>query len=107
MVTNCGEFYDLHKGRNNGSCPITDLPAYANTKFKTFIAIPFDRLHTVFQGIFVDRSHLTKTCCFLYSPCPEQGMGDEFNLMDHSDLYILDFSKYSCVFGQKLSRLLN
>lgn len=26
------------------------------------------------------------------SPCPEQGMGDEFNLMDHSDLYILDFS---------------
>ncbi|XP_055745607.1 kelch domain-containing protein 3-like [Salvelinus fontinalis] len=28
------------------------------------------------------------------SPCPEQGMGDEFNLMDHSDLYILDFSKY-------------
>ncbi|GCC44119.1 hypothetical protein chiPu_0028055, partial [Chiloscyllium punctatum] len=27
-----------------------------------------------------------------YSPCPEQGMGDEFNLMDHSDLYILDFS---------------
>ncbi|XP_078255008.1 kelch domain-containing protein 3 isoform X2 [Rhinoraja longicauda] len=25
------------------------------------------------------------------SPCPEQGMGDEFNLMDHSDLYILDF----------------
>ncbi|KAI4876761.1 hypothetical protein NFI96_002805 [Prochilodus magdalenae] len=25
-------------------------------------------------------------------PCPEQGMGDEFNLMDHSDLYILDFS---------------
>lgn len=31
--------------------------------------------------------------CFFYSPCPEQGMGDEFNLMDHSDLYILDFSK--------------
>uniref|UniRef100_A0A8C1YJ72 Kelch domain containing 3 n=1 Tax=Cyprinus carpio TaxID=7962 RepID=A0A8C1YJ72_CYPCA len=27
------------------------------------------------------------------SPCPEQGMGDEFNLMDHSDLYILDFSE--------------
>uniref|UniRef100_A0A671KM52 Kelch domain containing 3 n=1 Tax=Sinocyclocheilus anshuiensis TaxID=1608454 RepID=A0A671KM52_9TELE len=26
------------------------------------------------------------------SPCPEQGMGDEFNLMDHSDLYLLDFS---------------
>uniref|UniRef100_A0A3B5LDS6 Uncharacterized protein n=1 Tax=Xiphophorus couchianus TaxID=32473 RepID=A0A3B5LDS6_9TELE len=26
------------------------------------------------------------------NPCPEQGMGDEFNLMDHSDLYILDFS---------------
>ncbi|XP_042161651.1 kelch domain-containing protein 3 isoform X1 [Oncorhynchus tshawytscha] len=26
------------------------------------------------------------------SPCPEQGMGDEFNLMDHSDIYILDFS---------------
>ncbi|CAM9686602.1 kelch domain-containing protein 3 isoform X1 [Lethenteron reissneri] len=26
------------------------------------------------------------------SPCPEQGMGDEFNLMDHSDLYILDFA---------------
>ncbi|XP_060781038.1 kelch domain-containing protein 3 isoform X2 [Neoarius graeffei] len=25
------------------------------------------------------------------SPCVEQGMGDEFNLMDHSDLYILDF----------------
>ncbi|TTU93293.1 Kelch domain-containing protein 3 [Bagarius yarrelli] len=25
------------------------------------------------------------------SPCAEQGMGDEFNLMDHSDLYILDF----------------
>ncbi|TRZ01630.1 hypothetical protein DNTS_015962 [Danionella cerebrum] len=25
-------------------------------------------------------------------PCPEQGMGDEFNLMDHSDLFILDFS---------------
>lgn len=23
-------------------------------------------------------------------------MGDEFNLMDHSDLYILDFSKYPC-----------
>lgn len=31
-----------------------------------------------------------------HSPCPEQGMGDEFNLMDHSDLYILDFSKYPC-----------
>ncbi len=28
-----------------------------------------------------------------FSPCPEQGMGDEFNLMDHSDLYILDFSE--------------
>ncbi|XP_033874044.1 kelch domain-containing protein 3 isoform X3 [Acipenser ruthenus] len=26
------------------------------------------------------------------NPCPEQGMGDEFNLMDHSDFYILDFS---------------
>ncbi|XP_029448645.1 kelch domain-containing protein 3 isoform X3 [Rhinatrema bivittatum] len=26
------------------------------------------------------------------SPCPEQGMGDEFDLMDHSDLYILDFN---------------
>ncbi|XP_016149383.1 kelch domain-containing protein 3-like isoform X1 [Sinocyclocheilus grahami] len=26
------------------------------------------------------------------SPCPEQGMGDEFNLMDHSDLYLLDYS---------------
>ncbi len=32
-------------------------------------------------------------CC---SPCPEQGMGDEFNLMDHSDLYILDFSESQC-----------
>ncbi|XP_037394361.1 kelch domain-containing protein 3 [Pygocentrus nattereri] len=30
--------------------------------------------------------------CVCCSPCPEQGMGDEFNLMDHSDLYILDFS---------------
>lgn len=29
----------------------------------------------------------------LHSPCPEQGMGDEFNLMDHSDMYILDFCK--------------
>ncbi|XP_042161655.1 kelch domain-containing protein 3 isoform X2 [Oncorhynchus tshawytscha] len=29
------------------------------------------------------------------SPCPEQGMGDEFNLMDHSDIYILDFSRIS------------
>lgn len=27
-----------------------------------------------------------------YSPSPEEGMGDEFDLMDHSDLYILDFS---------------
>ncbi|KAM6298299.1 KLDC3 protein, partial [Thinocorus orbignyianus] len=26
------------------------------------------------------------------SPSPEEGMGDEFDLMDHSDLYILDFS---------------
>lgn len=27
-----------------------------------------------------------------HSPSPEEGMGDEFDLMDHSDLYILDFS---------------
>uniref|UniRef100_A0A8C9G425 rRNA biogenesis protein RRP36 n=1 Tax=Pavo cristatus TaxID=9049 RepID=A0A8C9G425_PAVCR len=26
------------------------------------------------------------------SPSPEEGMGDEFDLMDHSDLYILDFT---------------
>ncbi|XP_067148769.1 kelch domain-containing protein 3 [Apteryx mantelli] len=26
------------------------------------------------------------------SPSPEEGMGDEFDLMDHSDLYILDFN---------------
>ncbi|KAF7252358.1 Kelch domain-containing protein 3 [Varanus komodoensis] len=26
------------------------------------------------------------------SPSPEEGIGDEFDLMDHSDLYILDFS---------------
>uniref|UniRef100_UPI00358F92CE kelch domain-containing protein 3 n=1 Tax=Myxine glutinosa TaxID=7769 RepID=UPI00358F92CE len=26
------------------------------------------------------------------SPCPEQGMGDDFNLMDHSDLFVLDFA---------------
>lgn len=33
--------------------------------------------------------------CVFDSPCPEQGMGDEFNLMDHSDLYILDFSEFT------------
>uniref|UniRef100_F7GKU4 Kelch domain containing 3 n=1 Tax=Monodelphis domestica TaxID=13616 RepID=F7GKU4_MONDO len=27
------------------------------------------------------------------SPSPEEGLGDEFDLMDHSDLHILDFSK--------------
>uniref|UniRef100_A0A8C4QQ18 Kelch domain containing 3 n=1 Tax=Eptatretus burgeri TaxID=7764 RepID=A0A8C4QQ18_EPTBU len=26
------------------------------------------------------------------SPCPDHGMGDDFNLMDHSDLYVLDFA---------------
>lgn len=30
----------------------------------------------------------------LYSPSPEEGLGDEFDLIDHSDLHILDFSKY-------------
>ncbi|KAJ7419301.1 hypothetical protein WISP_54826 [Willisornis vidua] len=34
-------------------------------------------------GMFVNTS---------VSPSPEEGMGDEFDLMDHSDLYILDFS---------------
>lgn len=29
-----------------------------------------------------------------YSPSPEEGLGDEFDLIDHSDLHILDFSKY-------------
>ena len=28
----------------------------------------------------------------LYSPSPEEGLGDEFDLIDHSDLHILDFS---------------
>lgn len=28
-----------------------------------------------------------------YSPSPEEGLGDEFDLIDHSDLHILDFSK--------------
>jgi len=27
-----------------------------------------------------------------YSPSPEEGLGDEFDLIDHSDLHILDFS---------------
>ncbi|GAA6077168.1 kelch domain-containing protein 3, partial [Tachysurus ichikawai] len=36
-------------------------------------------------------SELKQTVTELLSPCAEQGMGDEFNLMDHSDLYILDF----------------
>lgn len=31
----------------------------------------------------------------LYSPSPEEGLGDEFDLIDHSDLHILDFSKYT------------
>lgn len=31
-----------------------------------------------------------------YSPSPEEGLGDEFDLIDHSDLHILDFSKYAC-----------
>lgn len=31
----------------------------------------------------------------LYSPSPEEGLGDEFDLIDHSDLHILDFSKYA------------
>lgn len=30
-----------------------------------------------------------------YSPSPEEGLGDEFDLIDHSDLHILDFSKYT------------
>lgn len=29
-----------------------------------------------------------------YSPSPEEGLGDEFDLIDHSDLHILDFSEY-------------
>ena len=31
----------------------------------------------------------------LYSPSPEEGLGDDFDLIDHSDLHILDFSKYT------------
>uniref|UniRef100_A0A7M4END2 rRNA biogenesis protein RRP36 n=1 Tax=Crocodylus porosus TaxID=8502 RepID=A0A7M4END2_CROPO len=36
------------------------------------------------------------------SPSPEEGMGDEFDLMDHSDLYILDFNLSSLSFEELL-----
>uniref|UniRef100_K7F2R7 rRNA biogenesis protein RRP36 n=1 Tax=Pelodiscus sinensis TaxID=13735 RepID=K7F2R7_PELSI len=38
------------------------------------------------------------------SPSPEEGMGDEFDLMDHSDLYILDF-KLSLMSFEELLQL--
>lgn len=40
------------------------------------------------------------------SPSPEEGLGDEFDLIDHSDLHILDFSEYfflRCLYCQVLS----
>ncbi|XP_064365920.1 kelch domain-containing protein 3 [Dromaius novaehollandiae] len=40
------------------------------------------------------------------SPSPEEGMGDEFDLMDHSDLYILDFN-LSHVSFEELLRMQN
>uniref|UniRef100_A0A8B9Z4E1 rRNA biogenesis protein RRP36 n=1 Tax=Buteo japonicus TaxID=224669 RepID=A0A8B9Z4E1_9AVES len=36
------------------------------------------------------------------SPSPEEGMGDEFDLMDHSDLYILDFNQSHMSFEELL-----
>lgn len=36
--------------------------------------------------------HLSFDPC---SPSPEEGLGDEFDLIDHSDLHVLDFSKYT------------
>uniref|UniRef100_A0A669Q157 rRNA biogenesis protein RRP36 n=1 Tax=Phasianus colchicus TaxID=9054 RepID=A0A669Q157_PHACC len=36
------------------------------------------------------------------SPSPEEGMGDEFDLMDHSDLYILDFNEADLSLEERL-----
>ncbi|XP_074093091.1 kelch domain-containing protein 3 isoform X2 [Macrotis lagotis] len=36
------------------------------------------------------------------SPSPEEGLGDEFDLMDHSDLHILDFNMASMPFEELL-----
>lgn len=94
------------KGRNNAilllyySCGMPS--SWKQKTFKRLLLFTLIGLKP-WQGILVDTSHLTKTFCFLCSPCPEQGMGDEFNLMDHSDLYILDFSKYYCHFKRVYS----
>lgn len=67
-------------------------------------------LHVTYAGgiwvrVWVQFQYLLFPLFHWHSPSPEEGLGDEFDLIDHSDLHILDFSKYlflKCFYCQVL-----
>lgn len=64
----------MRKGRAQGRAQVELMPSRKNVSRRVLLPLSVSIPH---------------------SPSPEEGLGDEFDLIDHSDLHILDFSKYS------------
>ena len=79
-------FNSLKKGEWNGMLSV----AYGTTTAEVlFIVTMLQHINNV---VFV-YGHLFYWFCFYYSPVSGAPIDDEYNLQDHSDLYILDLGK--------------